>query len=156
MNAAFHHDPESAASAFALYEDSRLRAAATKQRCRDWTYAAARVLLGAVFIASALMKAFNFHETAAAMEDIGIRGSAPLLVLAIAVEGTGGLLLVLGLKAQPTALALAGWMVLVTLALQAAPSVALGNLAIICGLLFLFGNGAGGLSLDQRRSASLR
>ncbi len=151
MNAAFHHDPRAAADAYALYEETRVVAATARQRWRDRTFVAARLLLGAVFIASAVMKAINFDGTAAAMDDIGIRGAAPLLTLAIGVEGLGGLLLLLGLKAQQTALALAGWMVLVTLGLRAGLSVALGNVAIICGLLFLFAHGAGALSVDGRR-----
>lgn len=117
---------------------------------------AARGLVAAIFLLSGLSKIGGYAGTQAYMQSAGVPGS--LLPLVIAAEVGGALLLIAGWQTRLAAAALAGF----TLAAAALFHANFGdqiqlimfmkNLAIAGGLLVLVLHGAGGWSLDARRS----
>ncbi len=157
-HATLHHDPQAAANAVAAYEESRLRELAQSQRWRNRAWTTGRVLLGALFLATALGKVVSFRATETAMSDYGLQLTGLLLAVAIAIEAAGGALLVLGLKTREAAVALCVWLFTVTLVvhgnltLDANRVQVANNLAIIAALFFLYAHGGGGASLDQARA----
>jgi putative oxidoreductase len=161
---AHHHDPESAAQAVAQDEaDWRERRETLKAR-RTHFFAAGRILLSALFIASAVAKIVEFTAAQRAMGNFGLPESAYMLWLAIALELGGGTLLALGYKARRAAAALIAYLAAVTLFVHGDLRVgvnqafALANLAFSGGLLMLVAHGAGTFSLDRvtERRAALR
>ena len=111
-------------------------------------YPAARVSLGAIFFILGLTKIFSFDGVAGWMAGSGLPFAKLLLVLTIALEVGGGLLLILGRQTRWAALALAVFTVPVTLIFHAFWSADaaqfqdqlthfLKNLAIFGGLLLL-------------------
>lgn len=157
-HAALHHDPQAAANAVAAYEEARMRELAKTQRWRNRAWTFGRVLLGALFIVTAVGKAVTFKATEAAMSEFGLQLTGLLLAIAIAVELLGGVLLLVGLKTREAALALCVWLLTVTVVVHGNLSVdanrvqAANNIAIIAALLFLYAHGGGGASLDQVRA----
>ena len=157
-HAALHHDPQAAANALAAYEEARLRdlAAAQRWRARAWT--AARIVLGALFLAGAIGKALSFGATQAAMSEFGLHLTGALLTAAIGIEGIGGVMLLLGFRAREAAVTLVLWLLTVTVVVHGNVTIdanrvqAFNNLGIIAALLFLFSHGAGAASLDQARA----
>lgn len=73
-----------------------------------------RAFLGALFLVSGLFKIVGFAGVAGWMASSGLPAAELLLVLTIAIEVIGGLLLVIGWQARPAALALAVFLVPVT------------------------------------------
>lgn len=162
-HAALHHDPQAAANAIALMEESRLRDLAAKQRHFMRAFFTGRVLLGAVFIVGAVSKAMTFEATRHAMDDFGFQLTVPLLAFAIGLEALGGALLIVGFKTRAAAFSLAVWLSAITvivygnLSIETNRMFAVANLAIISALLMLFAHGAGRGSIDdaaRRREAS--
>lgn len=111
-------------------------------------YPAARASLGALFFILGLTKAFGFSGVAGWMASSGLPFAKVLLVLTIAIEVGAGLLLIVGRQTRWAALALALFIVPVTLVFHAfwnadAASFQdqlthfLKNLAILGGLLLL-------------------
>ena len=111
-------------------------------------YPAARASLGAIFFILGLTKVFGFAGVAGWMASSGLPFAKLLLVLTIAIEVGGGLLLIIGRQTRWAALALALFIVPVTLVFHAfwnadAASFQdqlthfLKNLAIFGGLLLL-------------------
>lgn len=111
-------------------------------------YPAARASLGALFFILGLTKAFGFSGVAGWMASSGLPSAKVLLVLTIAIEVGAGLLLIVGRQTRWAALALALFIVPVTLVFHAfwnadAASFQdqlthfLKNLAILGGLLLL-------------------
>lgn len=124
---------------------------------------AARVLLAHIFVFSGAHKLFNFSETAAYIAGTGLPASELFAALAIAVEVVGGALLLAGYYTRAAALALAAFLVPVTLlfhpfwdatggASQQQAVEFMKNLAIMGGLLGVSAFGAGELSLDARQA----
>jgi putative oxidoreductase len=157
-HAALHHDPQAAANAVAVYEEARLRELANAQHWRNRAWVGARIILGALFLAGAIGKAMTFGATSAAMSEFGLQMPGILLTAAIGVEGIGGLMLLLGLRAREAALALVVWLLTVTVVVHGNVTIdanrvqAFNNLAIIAALLFLVAHGAGGWSFDRLRA----
>ncbi|KAF7963851.1 hypothetical protein AWV79_14535 [Cupriavidus sp. UYMMa02A] len=78
-------------------------------------YPAGRALLGALFVISGILKIGGFAGTAAWMASAGLPLASVLLVLTIVIEIGGGLTLVTGWNARWGALALAVFLVPVSL-----------------------------------------
>ena len=124
---------------------------------------AGRVLLAALFVVSGVGKIGSFAGTAGYMASAGLPFVDALLVLTIAVELGGGLLLVLGWKARWAALVLFLFLIPATLIFHAfwsapAPQAAmqqiqfLKNLAIMGGMLLLGASGPGAWALERSES----
>lgn len=128
-----------------------------------YVQAAARVLLGSLFIASGLGIVFGgaaaFQNYQGMIASVGIPMEGLVAVLAVALKIFGGLALAAGFKARYAALALAIFTAL-TIVLFHGPSswsdpasgyvnyvMALKNLSIIGGLLLIANNGAGAMAM---------
>lgn len=132
------------------------------QNMQNSTALAGRILLALIFVLSGFNKITGFDGTAAYMASAGLPFTKVLLVLTIAVELGGGLLIMLGWKARWVALVVFLFLIPVTLVFHnpaADPAQAqqqmvhlLKNLAIMGGMLHLFAFGAGAWSVDGRRS----
>ncbi|HEV7618478.1 MAG TPA: DoxX family protein [Burkholderiaceae bacterium] len=132
------------------------------QNMQNSTALAGRILLALIFVLSGFNKITGFDGTAAYMASAGLPFTKVLLVLTIAVELGGGLLIMLGWKARWVALVVFLFLIPVTLVFHnpaADPAQAqqqmvhlLKNVAIMGGMLHLFAFGAGAWSVDGRRS----
>lgn len=74
-----------------------------------------RAFLGALFLLSGLFKIAGFASVAGWMASAGLPAANVLLVLTIAIEVVGGLLLVIGWQSRIAALVLAAFLVPVTI-----------------------------------------
>lgn len=122
-----------------------------------------RLLMAALFVPAGLHKITGFATTAAMMAAKGLPLSEVLLVLTIAIELGGGLMLLLGWHARAAAVALFLFMIPVTLVFHGFWNIAdaqaqgmqqimfMKNIAIMGGLAFIaaFGSGAFGLSRSR-------
>jgi putative oxidoreductase len=123
-----------------------------------------RILLATIFVLSGFNKITGFDGTAAYMTSAGLPFASLLLVLTIAVELGGGILLIAGWQTRWVALAIFLFLIPVTLVFHTSPSNPgqaqqqmisfLKNLAIMGGMLQVFAFGAGEWSLDGRRGSS--
>jgi putative oxidoreductase len=121
---------------------------------------AGRILLSAIFIISGFGKVTGFEGTAGYMASAGLPFVNILLVLTIAVELGGGILLAVGWKARWVALAIFLFLIPVTLIFhssgadpaqaQQQMTQALKNFAIMGGMLYVFAFGPGAWSLDRK------
>ena len=120
-----------------------------------------RILLAFIFIKSGWSKIGGFDQTAAMMASKGLPMAQILLVVTIAIELGGGLLLVIGYKARWAALLFALWLIPVTLVFHKfwgipAEQVQMQsinffkNVAILGGMLTVFAFGPGRYSLDKQ------
>lgn len=121
---------------------------------RSWMLLIGRILLAFIFILSGYGKLGDFAGTAAYMGSRGLPVPELLLVPTILVELGAGLMLALGIKARWAALAIFLFLIPVTLifhAFWAAPpdqmqnqmNHFLKNVAIMGGMLYIMGAGAG-------------
>jgi putative oxidoreductase len=123
-----------------------------------------RVLMAALFLLSAFSKIGDYSGTLGYMESRGIPFAPFALFSAALLELIGGLSLLTGYRARTGALLLAVFLVPVTYLFHFKVALglpvgtpeykfqmisALKNLAIMGGLLMVFGNGAGKLSLGR-------
>jgi putative oxidoreductase len=114
-----------------------------------------RVLLAAIFVLGGWSKLMDPAMTAGWMASAGIPYADMLIWAVIAVELLGGLMLVIGLKARWAALAIAGFLVPVTIIFHSDFNDAMQmgmftkNVAIMGGLLMVVAHGAGSFSLDR-------
>lgn len=126
---------------------------------------AARILLAQLFIISGIGKIASFAETQTFMAGMGLPLPRVLLLLTIALEVGGGVLLVFGWQARRVAAAFFGFTLLTAVIFHAfwSSSAAavfgqlnnfMKNLAIMGGMLYVVVHGAGPLSLDSRRIAA--
>ena len=131
-----------------------------KQMLEHYGPLAARVLLAQVFIVSGFGKLKAFAATASFMANLGIPASQAMLVLTIALELGGGILLVLGWQARWLAIAFFGFTFLTAVVVHPfwnAEAQSLGgqlnnfmkNLAIMGGMLYVVIHGPGPLSLGR-------
>jgi putative oxidoreductase len=123
----------------------------------------ARILFGALFLVAGVRKIMFFAGSAGYFAKLGFPAPEAVAVLAILVELGGGALLVLGWQTRRIAWLLIVFVVIATAmahrfwqfdAAQYANQMNhfLKNAAIIGGLFYVAVLGAGGLSLDGRRS----
>ena len=121
------------------------------------TFAApvSRVLISLIFIMFGLNKLFNYGATAGWMEAMGV--PSVLLPFVIILEVFGGIAIIIGWQTRWIALGLAGFSILSALifhnnfADQNEMASFMKNIAIAGGFLFLFANGAGAWSLDEKK-----
>lgn len=116
-----------------------------------------RVFIAAIFLMAGIGKlGAGYAGTQGYMESMGVPGI--LLPLVIALEIGGAILVIAGLFTRVTALSLAGFTVLSALLFHADFSdqmqmiMFMKNFAIAGGFLFLAASGAGGWSIDARRT----
>lgn len=125
---------------------------------------AGRVLLAQIFIVSGVRKIANFSGTATYMANAGLPFVDVLLVLTIAIEVLGGLLLVLGWKTRWAAALIFVFLIPVTLVFHgfwAVPAAQVAtqqihfmkNLAIMGGMLLLAAYGPGDWALERAEAA---
>ena len=117
-----------------------------------------RILLSLIFILSGFAKVTNFTGSVQfAATGVGESLATLAIIVAIAVELGGGLMLLFGFKIRWAALAVAGYTLLAALlyhfdfANQAQMTNFMKNLAIAGGLLFVAIYGAGPFSVDSKR-----
>ncbi len=121
-----------------------------------------RILLALIFVLSGFNKIGGFDGTVAYMTGAGLPFASALLVLTIAMELGGGLLLVAGWQTRWVALAFFLFLIPVTLVFHTSSSnpaqaqqqmiQLLKNISIMGGMLQLFAYGAGAWSFDGRRN----
>lgn len=114
---------------------------------------AGRLLLAAIFLASAFGKITNFEATTKFMEAHGMTWTPFFCVLAAAVEALGGLSLILGYHTRLGAASLALFLIAATYVFHGTPDQRihlLKNLAILGGLLQVMAFGPGAMSLEGR------
>ncbi|NHZ36442.1 DoxX family protein [Massilia sp. CCM 8692] len=115
-----------------------------------------RVLLAAIFIFSALGKIMAPGATIGYIEAMGLPLASAGLVIAIAVELVGGLMLAFGIKTRAVALGLALFSIVTGLVFHHAIGDQnqlihlMKNLAMAGGLLQVVAFGAGAYSLDNK------
>lgn len=122
----------------------------------------ARLLLAILFISAGVSKFGGLDGTAAYIGSAGLPAPTLLAPLVAGFEVLAGLALVLGWQARWAALALAGFTVVASVlfhAFWAVPAeqammqqlMFMKNLAVVGGLLLVYGFGAGPVSFDARR-----
>ena len=115
----------------------------------------ARLLIAAIFVLSGLNKISQYEGTQGYMEMMGVPGM--MLPLVILLEVVAGLAIIVGYQARIAAFLLAGFSLVSAvmfhgnLADQMQMIHFMKNLAMAGGLLLIVVNGAGALSLDNRR-----
>ncbi|MGZ5032885.1 MAG: DoxX family protein [Usitatibacter sp.] len=120
-----------------------------------------RILLAAIFIISGFLKIGGFAGTAGYMASKGLPMPQVLLVLTIALELGGGILIAIGFKARWVALLFFLWLIPTTLIfhpfwgidaaqVQNQMNNFLKNVSIMGGMLLLFAYGPGAYSVDKR------
>ena len=118
---------------------------------------AGRVMIALIFVLSGFGKISAIEGTQGYMEAMGLPGS--LIYPTILLEVAAGIAIIVGFQTRYVALALAGFSLLSAfifhnqLGDQTQFIMFLKNVAIAGGFLFLARNGAGELSVDNRRSA---
>jgi putative oxidoreductase len=80
-----------------------------------WQLVLGRVLLSVIFILSGLGKLPHFHDVAGMMASKGIPLASVALAITLLIEIGGGLMVLTGYKANYAALAIALWLIPVTL-----------------------------------------
>ncbi|QOJ23479.1 MAG: DoxX family protein [Gammaproteobacteria bacterium] len=118
----------------------------------------ARVFLGQIFLLSGFFKIGGYEGTQGYMEAMGVPGM--LLPLVIALEIGGGLAIIAGWQTRLVSAVLAVFTLVAAaifhnnLADQIQMIMFMKNIAITGGFILLAVHGAGGYSLDERRSKS--
>ena len=119
---------------------------------------AGRAMIALIFVLSGLSKISAIEGTQGYMEAMGVPGI--LIYPTILFEVVAGLAIIAGFQTRLVALALAGFTLLLALIFhnqfgdQTQFILFIKNVAIAGGLLFLARQGAGELSIDNRRSAA--
>jgi len=110
---------------------------------------AGRLLIAALFLASAFGKITDFSGTVSYMEGAGMFWAPFFCAAAAAVEAACGVALVLGCRTRWAAATLAVYLIPVTWVFHVSPRIELlKNLAIMGALLHVAARGPGRLSLD--------
>ena len=118
----------------------------------------ARLFLGQIFLLSGIFKIGGYEGTQGYMEAMGVPGM--LLPLVIVIEVGGGLAIIAGWQTKLVSIALAVFTVVAAVIFhnnfsdQMQMIMFMKNIAIAGGLILLAVHGAGGYSLDGRRSKS--
>lgn len=129
------------------------------EQMKPFVWLGGRVLLSLIFLLSGTMKVMNWSKSADQMASKGMAMVPFFLLAAIVIELGGGLSLLLGCKARCGALALAFFLVPVTLifhdfwayegqAMEHQMQHFLKNVTIMGGLLIVVAVGAGRFSVD--------
>ena len=137
------------------------------QNCNGLITLVARVFLSVIFISSGINKIFGWEGTAQFMAAKGMFAVPFFLFMTIVIEVGGGLSVLLGFKAKWGALALALFLVPVTLVFHGFWSFEgmeqkmqmgnfMKNFALIGGLLYVHAFGAGSISCDAKCSSGTK
>jgi putative oxidoreductase len=124
----------------------------------------ARLLLALMFVLAGISKFADLGSTAGYIGSKGLPLPLLLAIATAALELLGGLAIIVGFRARAAAIALALFTLLATLLFHNFWAAAadqqyvqqlmfMKNLSVAGGLLLLFSFGAGGGSVDARRSA---
>ena len=119
---------------------------------------AGRAMIALIFVLSGLSKISAIEGTQGYMEAMGVPGI--LIYPVILFEVGAGLAIIVGFQTRVVALLLAGFTLITAFVFhnqlgdQMQFIMFMKNVAIAGGLLFLVRNGAGELSLDNRRSSA--
>jgi putative oxidoreductase len=124
---------------------------------------AGRLLLAALFLPAGLAKMTGFAGTVGYIASVGLPAATLAAVAAILVEVLGGVALILGLGTRLAALALALFTLVASFIFHAYWAVPADqayvtellffkNIAVAGGLMVLAASGAGGWSIDARRT----
>ena len=117
-----------------------------------------RLLLSVIFVLSGFQKLAQFSGTVAFMGSEGLPLPLIAAIVAVLVECVGGILLIVGYQTRLTGIVLAAWCIATALVAhrnfgnQDQMIHFLKNVAMAGGFLQLAAFGAGGWSLDARRS----
>jgi putative oxidoreductase len=120
-----------------------------------------RLLLSVIFVLGGAQKLADFSGTVAMMEMEGLPLPVAAAIVAIAVECVGGILMIVGYRTRATAVVLAAWCIATALVAHRDFAVEdqmihfLKNVAMTGGFLEVAAFGAGALSLDARRRATV-
>jgi putative oxidoreductase len=123
-------------------------------------YPAGRVFLGTLFLISGILKIAGFAGVAGWMASAGLPFASALLVVTIAIEAGGGLMLVIGWRERWAALVLALFLIPITIVFHAFWSADaahyqeqltnfLKNLAILGGMLVVIERAYSGAKQGQ-------
>ncbi len=118
----------------------------------------ARLFLGQIFLFSGIFKISGYDGTQGYMDAMGVPGM--LLPLVIVLEVGGGLAIIAGWQTKLVSIALAAFTVVAAAIFhnnfsdQMQMIMFMKNIAIAGGFILLVVYGAGGYSLDSRRSKS--
>ena len=126
-----------------------------------------RILIGLYFLLPGIMKLQDLHGTAAEMASHNVPYVSILLPLAAGVEIAGGLALILGFRVRTAAFLLIGFTICVNYFMHdfwTLPSdqyliemqLFVKNLAVIAGLLIMFGMGGGPMRVSRELGMSKR
>lgn len=116
----------------------------------------ARIFLGQIFLLSGFFKISGYEGTQGYMEAMGLPGM--LLPLVILLEVGGGLAIVAGWQTKLVSMVLAAFTLVAAVIFHSNLSdqmqmiMFMKNIAITGGLMLLAVHGAGGYSLDSRRT----
>jgi putative oxidoreductase len=153
-HSAIHHDPASAALAFAQYEAEQRQHHEQVRNRQVQYYAAGRIFVSTLFVTSAVAKMLQYKDTVTALGNT-LTDANMLLPFAIGIELIGGIALALGYQTRRIAIGLIGYLAAVTLLLNSDlsnplnRSMALANFAFAGALLMIVGHGGGALSIDR-------
>jgi putative oxidoreductase len=122
-----------------------------------------RILLSCIFLVSAYAKLAEWNSSVQMMQAKGLPAPAALLVMAVLIEGLGGLAILTGLFARAGAWALFLYLIPVTIVFHSFWDVGaaqqniqlvsfLKNLSIMGGLALLAANGPGRLCIGRERN----
>lgn len=125
-----------------------------------------RVLLALIFVLSGWGKIASFDMTVGYMASKGLPMTEVLLVLTIAIELVGGLMIVFGWKARWAALAIFLFLIPTTLIfhnfwavdpaeMRNQMNAFMKNVAIMGGMLYVMAFGPGRLSVDERTTTPI-
>lgn len=120
-----------------------------------------RVLIALLFIIQGAYKFMGLSATAGFIESVGLPMGMVLAILVATLEVVAGIMLVVGFKTRIAAWALAIFTVLATaifhnqISDQMQQLMALKNLAILGGLLYVISYGSGKMAMENRSSAPM-
>jgi len=150
-----HHDSESAALVLSAWGMSAKREKQLAQIRRSNLYVAARILVGLLFLASAVGKIVHLEATEHAMQDLGLFDAGLLLPIGIVVEMVGGLSLAIGFRVRALSIGLMFYLVTAMLLVNNDLSDSLNvqtvmtGIAFLSALMMLTAHGSGTYSVDR-------
>ena len=121
----------------------------------SWAPLVARVLIGALFLQSGILKVLNFADMVAIAQSVGVPMATTAIVLAIVIEILGGLSVLLGWNIKWGALALGVFTLVATyyfhfnFADQMQTILFTKNMGLVAALLYMAHFGAGKFSVGK-------
>ena len=133
---------------------------------QDYVLLLARILMASIFLVSAMEKIFYFDGVVAFATSFGWPLARPLMPLAIALEGVGGILLLIGWRCRTVALVFVVWIIVLGIWFhrfwlsppemwQTMFDAFFHHLVMAGGFLVLAVHGPGALSIDARSDSKV-